>query len=93
MVAMKAKRQVNRQTVRKVRRALNSTTEGPTKISGKRLTCNGYGVGVRKRELEGTGDISHWDEWDEYLLYVGDDEDPDFWEIRKDGPNEVKWAA
>jgi hypothetical protein len=93
MGVMKAKRQENRQIVRKVRRALNSTTEGPTNISGKRLTGNGYGVGVHKRDLEGTGDVSHWDEIDEEILGLGDDEDPDFWENRKDGPNEVKWAA
>jgi hypothetical protein len=40
----------------------------------------------RLRELE------KWDKFIEEMTWEYDGE-PDFWENRKDGPNEVKWAA
>ena len=90
---MATKKQNRRHVVRRVRQALNSTTEGPTKVSGRKLNGIGFGTGLGKGDLVGKEDTSHWDEIDEEILELGDDEDPDFWENRKDGPAEVKWAA
>lgn len=41
--------------VRKVRRALNRTLDGPMKVSGRRLNRHGWGAGITKRELVGHG--------------------------------------
>jgi len=86
-----SKRACHKLIQRKVRRALNSTTEGPLRISGRRLLRSRWGLGVAKRDLEGPGDYAHWDKSDVYLNQVGDSGDPDFWSNRKDGPD--IWAV
>jgi len=51
---MSGKKQYKRLVVRKVRRALNSTTEGPTKITGHKQYNMWYKAGIRKNDLVGT---------------------------------------
>jgi len=79
---MATKKENKHRVVRKVRRALNSTHEGSLNNTGRRLYHHGYGAGINKGCLEGSGDYSEWDKIDEEIEQLGDTDDPDYWENR-----------
>jgi hypothetical protein len=80
---MATKKQNRHRVVRKVRRALNSTHEGPASSTGRRLYHHCYGAGISKGCLEGYGDHSYWDGIDEEIALLGDTDNPEYWENRK----------